>query len=422
MKATEKEIIRLKKRYLEAKARIKDCCDTIEQFKRVIELILWLQDIIKEHDRLKKQMENINNKSMRYKVKMRRRPVKFAKEMDYFEAKVRQEMKNNCIPNSIGKKMLAMIKLIRSDKPEYFDSMLDYFNGLLRLNNEYENAVKELERQVEACKKELRRLNIVIKEKRALNKINIDMNKIKVYKEYLSELDILERLRIEYIEPLISLPINELISLVKKDSLFEFGFPKIDEHELGKLKEFFSEYKFFADKKVSDIVDMFSYSDAKLSHLYPEISSFKKKILVNRLWFERVSRLDKSDFLRFDLNDKQGFNQKLISFYKKNVPNASSIIDKIKIPYKTINEYKKIYEEYERYKREEERLKGYSEEEINDKIYHLTQLIKTLEFKDNDDDRKNNIVIEERDESTKENDKEKAKKGILHRLRSFFGG
>jgi len=423
----EKELLKLKEDYLNSKKEIDSF--GAEQFDTVIKLSLELQDLISELEKLKKQQEAINTKSIHYKIKVGKKSAKLYKKMNMLEYALNYEIENENIPPEPGKKMIEIVKLLKANRIQLVPDVFSYFERLLSLNELYIKSKEELSRQRIIVERELNRIERLIKDLEVLNNTVIDEEKLNGYKEYQSDLKRLDSLRLKYLTSLLSLTISELIKKIKEESLLEYGFPAIDDKTLNQLQEFFCQDKFFSGMNITKICEMLGYTKEKIKHIYPQVSEYKRVILPNQSWFEKVSNIKKSNFIVFNLDDK------IKQFYSENIPNAKEVIDKIKTYEDKIPEFESEYVKNKWYQSEKERLSGYSKKDLENQLLfykHLMSML-VLEAGNNRKDHKRNHGRdhergeEKRGEKDKGKDEEKNNEkdeekeiGILSMLRSLF--
>jgi len=416
----EEELLKLKEEYDKTRKEI----DSFGQIDKIIELSLWLKALIEESEKLKKQLENIQNKSIRYKIKFKKKPAKLYKEECIFEATISNEMKNQSLSLGVGRRMLSIIELLKRNKIDSIGSRFDYFENIIKINGVYKKNREELQKEKSNLERELNKSNNLLKDIGNLNSIEVDDEKVNLYKNYLSRLNKLDSLRKQYIKSLLSLNIAELIEKVKKDSLITYGFPNIDENKLEMLYTAFKEDNFFLSKDISAICKMFEYSDDRIAHIYPEVSKFKRIILANRVWFDKIYKLKNSNFAAF--NEKAGTLEKLKPFYLNQIPESKEIIEGIEKQKDNIKIYKTEYEKSIKYESEIKKLSDYSKSELEKQVVKYKRMLKMLglgEKQKHTERTINNTDIKEntdRDSMDKDGEK-KEKKGIFNRLKSFFG-
>lgn len=256
-----------------------------------------------------------------------------------------------------------------------------------------------------------------------------------MYKEHLSRLNKLDSLKKQYIGSLLSLNIAGLIEKIKKDSLINlvnYGFPEIDENKIDRLFSVFKEDKFFSSKNISDICEMFEYSDDKIAHIYPEVSKFKRIVLANRVWFDKVNKLKNSNFAvlneKTDFSEINGNLKNLKQFYLDQIPESREIIENIEEQKGNISKYREEYEKNKRYETEKKKLSSYSKSELEKQIVKYKHMLKLLELEKIEEKNKEKHTEKTIDSTQNTNknsinndEEKKEKKGIFNKLKSFFG-
>ncbi|MCC7569781.1 hypothetical protein KO465_00360 [Candidatus Micrarchaeota archaeon] len=396
----EKNIISLKKDYVNIKSKVDEI--GAESLDAIVEASLWLKNILNESESLKKMSEPQNIKDLGQKIKLHKRSKKLQKEIHIFKATISNEMKKQTIPSDIGNRLLETVRLIKNKKNEAL-SEFEYFESFISLQEKSKRYPDEIETLKSKIDWEINKTKKLIHEINNLNTITINNENVEKYKFYLASIEKLFKLRKKYISSLLQLNMAELINKIKTDSLNEYGLPILewsnDENNFDTLYIFFKTDSFFSNIDIFKLSEMFDYTDERLAHIYPEVLNFKKIILTNQLWFERIKNLEETSFIK--ISDKT-LSKELFDFYKKHVNGAEEIIIEFERNLNNISIWKKEYEKNVEYENDKKRLSNYSlpvlEKELQHYI-HLKEIIdsENLDFIDVPSD-----------------------VGIITKLRSFF--
>ena len=76
------------------------------------------------------------------------------------------------------------------------------------------------------------------------------------------------------------------------------------------------------DESGNQLCELFTYSEKKLSHIYPETSEFRRVVQSDREWFENVHDLERTTFLAID--DE---NEKVMNFYAERIDEWQEILE-----------------------------------------------------------------------------------------------
>jgi hypothetical protein len=385
---SKEEISEFKRTHFNLEKRI----EQTEHNSALIQLSEVLKELMENIESTHEKEKNLKNPDISIKMKIVKKGFRLYKKLEYFEANVVTEFENDNISQDIGRKFSSITHLIKTNKLDLAKKEFGYFQNLIDLSKEYEKSKEDLEKKDKLLRKEQNRILNLLAEISGLESEIVDLEKASKYEELLKNLEKLETIRTAYLSSLTSKPIIEVIGAV--DSIMDF--PDLPgKEELEEMKIFFAEYPTLGKYKVSEICELFNYSDNKLSHLCSETSKFKRIILGNRKWFETVHNLKRSNFLA--VNDE---DEKVLKLYAENTEEAKKIVDQIKILRKDKLSCK---EEYEKKKKIEEKKTELS-------IYSKHDLAQKLE------DAKSNLVFLH---SAPEEEK-KEEKGFLSKLSSFL--
>ncbi len=388
----KQDLLNLKSQYSQTLEEINEFGE--EQFKDILELTEWLEELIEKTERLKKQ-EEASNQDLRQKFKLGRKLQRAYKTDLSFEATVIQAIEDNKIPEYIGDKFKEIAKLLKKRKIEAVKNEFEYFENLVKLNKKYQKIKEEIGIIKSDLNTKINKTENILKNLQELQ--TSDKNKYILIEKYLENLEKLENIRKEYISSLLNLKLIDLFSKIKQDKLFEFNFPPISYDKLEDLIVLFQKDKFFQNMKITDLIKYFDYSDQKLSHVYPELSKFKKLILKERVWFDQISHLDQTNFLKWKKEEK--LSDELKQFYKQ-IPSAKQVLKEIEEYEKELPKFKQQYREYQEYKLKLKELEEYSKKDLEEELKKYNDLLETLT-------KKQEIPIQK-------------DKGLFEKLKGFF--
>ncbi len=397
---SEGKILQLKQAYYESEKRIEEIGK--KQSSTIIELSEWLRKLIENIESTQERGKELENAAVSPRIKLMKKGVKLSKELKNFEMRVVKAFEEGNVSEDIGKRFAAITKSIKKNKLPLAKNEFEYFGEIVELGRRYESAKEELEKKDGILRREQGKVKKILEEIRELEKENIDLEKVQKHEEFLKNLEKLEESRRKYLCTLVSKPVVELFKDMEIYSLEEHPLPFLGEEKTEKLKEFFSENPKLEKYSVSQLCELFNYSEKKLSHIYPETSEFRRVVQSNREWFENVRDLERTTFLAVD--DE---NEKVMSFYAERIDGAREIVEQIMQQRKEKNSYKKEYEKNRRIEERKKEFSKYSENELEKELKEIKHLLVMLHSKP-----------EERKEEEKEEKKEK--QGLLSKIESFF--
>lgn len=347
------------------------------QLDEIIDLSEWLQNLINESIRIKK-LSSSKDSDIRHLIKMNKKKEKQLRDIYHYEATVNDELGKGAIPNDISKRLLDIVKPLKIDKFDDVNSKFNYFKVLFKYKKTFDDNKDKLVKEKELIETEIKHNKQLVKDLKALDNYVINDEQVQLYSTRLIELNKLKVLRSKYVQSLVSLPITNLIEQIINNSLIDYGFPNKNEQELDVIRSFFKEEKYFSKMKVNDVRAMSGFSDDKIRHIYPELSKYKRIILSNMYWFDKISNLQNTEFVLFIDCD-----EKLINYYVDNIQGAKNVLDMINQDKGQMIDCKRMYELDIKYKGEMDRLSKYSVINLEKEIIDYTINLELINNKDN---------------------------------------
>ena len=381
---TEKEIINLKKDRHELERKIEDIGD--KQFPTVVKLSEELDELLDLIDTMRERGKQMENADISPRIKMMKKGVKISKELGAFEANVGTEFEAGRISAEVGKKFIEIIKLIKSNKPDIVEKEFEPFSEVIEINKKYEQVNGELEGVEKVITREQNRINHILDEIKELQNEIIDIEKVKRYAQLTEDMGKLDNSRKKILHEIVAQPIIELITYLESNLLVKYvpNYPKED--QMKEIKKFLSENSELGKKNANLFCEVFGYSDKKLTHICPDITGFKKIVLSNKQFFERLGSLDESEFLSFDEE-----NEKMVNFYIDRINGSKDIIERIKIQ----KSKRKDREEYERSKdiqKKKEELSEHSNEKLKKELKEMEILLVILHSELKKEEKKEGLI------------------------------
>ncbi len=367
----EGELLKLKKSHHDLGERMEKIGKV--QYSAIIELSKMLEGLMADIESVREKEKSMWNPAVITRVKLAKKGMKFAKELNYFEMWVTNGLKEGKIPEDAGKRFRSIIKLIKSDKMPAAKREFGHFEELIKLNEAYERAEEELEEQEKALMKEQSRIEKLLAEISALEKKTVNQEKARRHLELLKSLEMLREARAAYIRSLLSRPVAELLSDTEGHSIGNYCSPFPGKEGMAELKAFFSEYPSFGKCSTAQLCEFFGYSEKKLSHICPETSKFRRIVMGNRTFFESLRSLEQTSFLAADDED-----EKAMDFYSEKVEGAKEIVIRIRELGKEKHLDKEEYEKNIRIEKRREELSKYSKDDLEAELGNIAHLLEIL--------------------------------------------
>lgn len=330
-----------------------------------------LSEIIEDIKEISSKRSEKERAAFMEKVKFSRKIRRKAKDLAAFERRLVSEYENKRISLSHGRKMVEIIKLLRSSKLEEAQGKAGEFHSLLEMRER----LALLDEQLSKKRAQAERARRVILEK--ISDISwleeqppIDMEKIRRHEQGERLREILLEARLEMIHSLQSMPLCELFGKYKEGELEKLGFPQIPAQEIDALSSFLK--KSGLEKKSSlQLYEMLGFSKEKLSHLGIDLASFRQNVEEHKSFLLEISSLHLGDFLT-DLSPDSAS----LSYLAKNSPEAKKAVDELALLSGTFAEDEKEWER-RKFLEEKKKLVG---GEIKPELEKLLEEIESVEM------------------------------------------
>ena len=336
----------------------------------IIKLSGMLEGLIADIESTLEKEKKLWNPAVITRVKLAKKGIKFAKELNYFEMWVATELKKGSIPEDSGKRFMSIVKLVKADKMPAAKEEFGYFGEIIELSKEYERAGEELKEQEKALMREQLRIEKALAEMSALEKETVDLEKVRRHGGLLENLEKLREARAAYIRSMLSKPVAELLGDAEKHSLGDYCSAFPGKEGMAELRAFFSEYPAFGRCSAGQLCEFFGYSEKKLSHICPETSKFRRIVMGNRNFFEAVRSLEQTAFLAVDDED-----EKAMDFYAERVEGAQGIVGQIRELGKEKHSDREEYEKNARIEKRREELSKYSKKDLEAQLAEVRHLL-----------------------------------------------
>jgi len=273
----EKEVhsLVLEKRQIEAKLKLAGGDD----FHFLLQDCSDLSDIIDEIEDVSSQMGEKEHAAFESKIKFSRKIRRKAKDMKNFEQHLVSEYESKHITLEHGKRMVSIIKLLRSKDTAKARRETAIFYGFLEMGSRLEiindlllKKRAQVEREKRGVEAKLSGLEWLEKEP------PVDEGKVKRHEER-ERLDAqLSKMWQAHVQSLKSLPLCALLLKMKEEGLGKIGFPEISAQDAEALSSFLQKNR-LETKTAQELHEMAGESEQKLRHLGLDLPLFRQEVL-----------------------------------------------------------------------------------------------------------------------------------------------
>lgn len=362
---SREEISRFKKNRTELEKRMERIGK--ERCAKIVWLAEPLKDLIAEIESTKERDKSLWNPDISTKLKLAKKSARFMKQLGYFETHVRKELQEGKITEDVSKRFLIITDLVRGGKFQLANDEFGYFDDIIELSKNHERANEEMKEKERALMKEQERVKRLLDELSWLEKQEVDEKKVGRYVELLERVEELERIRSSFLSSLASEPIVKLLE--DAAAMHLPGLP--EDAEMARIKEFFSSYPDLGGYHASQICELFTFSEKKLSHVCPETTRFKKTILANKNLFEMLNGLERSGSLAVQ-------DEKSLDFFAANIGGAPEVVDRIRLLRPDMSESKAEFEKKRKLDEMRGALSGNSKESLEKELGESESLLEFL--------------------------------------------
>jgi hypothetical protein len=332
-----------------------------------------LRELIAEIESVREKERSMWNPAVATRVKMAKKGIRLAKDLNYFEMGVAGEFERGNIPEDAGKRFLAIKKLIELNKMPAAKKEFRHFEEIIELSEAYAKAEEKLKEEERALRREQLRIEGALAEMAALEKESVDQEKVRRHEELLKNLEMLRQAREAYVRSMLSRPVAELLSEVEEGSLGDYCAAVPGKEEMAGLRAFFSEYPEFGKCSAGRLCEFFEYSEGKLSHVCPETSKFRRVVMGNRNFFEAIASPGQAAFPAADEDD-----EKAMDFYAERAEGARDIVARIRELGKEKHSDREEYEKNGRIEKRRAELSKYSRAGLEAELEQIKRLLEIL--------------------------------------------
>jgi hypothetical protein len=364
-------ITELKARHQQLEKRMQET--GIKQSASIVKLSERLQPLLESIESAQEKQKSTWNPAAETRMKFMKKGIKLGKELNHFDADIAKEYGKGNLSKETVEKFVSIIVHIRQSRISAAKDEFAYFEGIIELNKNFESAKDELEKKDSMLRREIKKIKNLLADISDLDKISIDPEKVQMHENLLKRIAELEELRADYLSSLVSKQVAQLL-VDAEDHPMKDQWPDYPaKTELVQLRDFFSQYKELGQYTVSQLCELFNYSEKRLSHIVPETSLFRKTVLINRKWFETMNDLEHTSFLAIDIE-----NEPVLDFFAEKINGAKEIIEQIrKLAIDSLS-FKEEFEKNRKFQERKKELSRYSKNKLEAELAENESLLELL--------------------------------------------
>ncbi|MFA6328145.1 MAG: hypothetical protein WCY41_01735 [Candidatus Micrarchaeia archaeon] len=253
-----------------------------EDFHFLLEDCTDLSDIIDEIEDVSSQMQEKEHAAFESKVKFSRKIRRKAKDLKNFEQHLVSEYENKHITLEHGKRMVSIIKLLRSKSTDKARREAAEFYSFLEMGARLEivdgmllKKKAQLERTRREAEAKLSGLEWLE------NEPAIDAERVKRHDEMARLEGQLSKIWQSHVQALKSMPLGALLGKMKEGELGKMGFPELSAQDADALAAFLKQAR-LEGKSAGQLHEMVGESEQKLRHLGVDLPLFRQEVAARR--------------------------------------------------------------------------------------------------------------------------------------------
>jgi len=369
-------------------------------FSHMLDRCSDLSDMLEEVSDIAAKRHQKEHAAFDTKVKFYRRARRKAKDLGNFEMELVREFESKHISLEHGRRMVSIVKLLKSRDVEKARRDAEEFYLLLEMGARLELINEELSRKRVQAERARRG---IVEQLSALewlgNQPEPDLGKAGRHEQKAHLLEILQKIRLSRIYSLESMPLPKLLDEMQSYRLSELGFPAISASDAASLSSYILRSG-MESKSASQLLELLSQRDERLKHELPDVAAFRRCVGGRRAFLEKVADLHATDFLSIGSNSASSFAY--LSAHSEEAANAASWLAELE---KTASEDSQEWERRQQIARKKAELQGAEKA-------GLTKSLQELEALSN--------ILEGKVEPATQTQQAQEKKGILQSIAEFF--
>ena len=285
-------------------------------FRFLLEDCADLSDMIDEIEDVSSQMHEKEHAAFESKIKFSRKVRRKAKDMLNFEQHLVSEYESKHITLEHGKRMVSIIKLLRSKSTDKAKREAKEFYDFLEMGARLEIVDDLLLKKRAQTERAKRGVEAQLSDIEWLEKEPpVDEEKVKRHDERAQIDEQLSKIWQAHVQALKSLSMAELLKKMKDEGLGKLGFPEISGQEADSLTSFLQKNRLEA-KTAQDLHEMAGESEQKLRHLGLDLQLFRQEVAARRSFLFAIMSFSRApDFTYLSVHDESA--QKLIEIFSE---------------------------------------------------------------------------------------------------------
>ncbi|MEM2138401.1 MAG: hypothetical protein QW568_04905 [Candidatus Anstonellaceae archaeon] len=268
-----------------------------QDFSFLLEMCNDLSDIIDDMGEIRMKIHEKEHAAFDAKVKFSRKMRRKAKDLRLFEEELLREFDQKHISLEYGRKLGEIVKLLKSNDVEKAREQAEEFYSLQEMGVQLEiinEALLKKKVRIERAKRDAESLLFDLDwlEKEPAP----DLEKAHRHEQRRHLFENLQRIRINHIEALKSMPLPELLAKAEGSGLERFGFPRISNAEASSLASFLRKNR-LETKTAAQLIELAEQSEQKLRHMLADLAEFRREVVGRKAFFEQVESLHAGSFL-----------------------------------------------------------------------------------------------------------------------------
>ena len=356
-----------------------------------------LLDIIEEVGEVKSKVPEKEHASFETKVKFSRKIRRKAKDLRLFEQEVVRAFDSKRITLEHGRKMAAVIKLLKKNDPERARAEAAEFYGLAEMGGRLEvleEALGKRKAQVERAKRGA--LAMLSDFEWLLAQPAIESEKASRHSRRLESREALLEIRDSHVRKLESMPLLRILEMFRDEKIVPPGFPQLQGHEISGLA-IYLESSGLQPKSCGQLLELAGMSQQKLAHMGLDPAALRREMAERGHFLSQVSALHSSDFLPLD-------DARARHYLSAQSEEAGKIVARLEGLEKTAAEDGREWERQQLAEKKRKGLAGIGKQELEKSLQELLGL---------------EAILEGRKPAAAEG-KKAGGTGLLWRIRGFF--
>lgn len=253
-----------------------------DDFHFLLEDCADLSDIIDEIEEVSSRMREKEHAAFEAKVKFSRKVRRKAKDLKNFEEHLVREYDSKHITLEYGRRMVSVIKLLRSKNTDKARREAKEFYEFLEMGSRLEIINDLLLKKRAQLEREKRIVSAQISDLEWLEKEPpLEEEKVQRHDELMELERELSKAWLSHVQSLKSMPLCELLKKIKEEELGKLGFPEINWHDADSMIAFLQKSKLDA-KSAEQLHEMAGESEQKMRHMGLDLPLFRQEVAARR--------------------------------------------------------------------------------------------------------------------------------------------